>query len=37
MNLYDKICVRCIKCNKFIGEVDCDAKIIMVECGMCTS
>jgi len=35
MNLYDKICIKCVKCNEFIGEADCDAKITMAVCGKC--
>ncbi len=37
MNLYDKICIQCVKCHQFIGEADCDAKITMAVCGKCVN
>lgn len=37
MNLYDKVCIQCIKCNGFIGEADFDVKIIRAICGKCAN
>jgi hypothetical protein len=37
MNLYDTKQLCCAKCSKFIGEVDCDAKIINALCGICAN
>jgi hypothetical protein len=37
MNLYDTKQLFCVKCEKFIGEVDSDAKIINALCGNCAN
>lgn len=37
MNIYDMKQIRCIKCEKFIGEVDFDAEIIRPLCGRCAN
>ena len=37
MNIYDKKSVRCSQCDKFIGEIDSDAIIILPKCGKCAN
>lgn len=36
MNIYDKKVVKCIQCNKSIGEVDYDSTIVFPRCGNCS-
>jgi len=35
MNLYDKKIVRCVKCEKQIGEIDIGTKIVYSICNSC--
>ena len=35
MNLYDKKIIKCVKCNKQIGEIDIGTKIIYSICQSC--
>ncbi|PIW35897.1 MAG: hypothetical protein COW26_01980 [Nitrosopumilales archaeon CG15_BIG_FIL_POST_REV_8_21_14_020_33_23] len=35
MNIYDTQVIRCIKCDKCIGEIDYEAKVIRPMCGQC--
>lgn len=35
MNLYDKKIIKCVKCNKQLGEVDIGTKIIYSICQSC--
>jgi len=35
MNIYDKKVVRCVRCQRSIGEVDFDAQITYPLCGDC--
>ncbi len=35
MNLYDTKSIQCSRCEKFIGEIDCDASVIFPKCGKC--
>ncbi|MBI5377641.1 MAG: hypothetical protein HZA82_03360 [Thaumarchaeota archaeon] len=37
MNIYDKRIICCSKCDKYIGEVDYDAEIILPKCGKCAN
>lgn len=37
MNIYDKRIIRCSKCDKYIGEADYDAEIILPKCGNCAN
>ena len=37
MNLYDTKIIRCIKCDKHIGEIDYDAEVMRPECGHCAN
>lgn len=37
MNLYDKKSISCCKCERFIGEIDCDAVVILPKCGRCAN
>jgi hypothetical protein len=37
MNLYDTKQINCVKCGKWVGEVDCEAKIINALCGLCAN
>jgi hypothetical protein len=37
MNIYDKQSVRCSKCDRFIGEIDCDAVVILPKCSRCAN
>jgi hypothetical protein len=37
MNIYDKRVICCSKCDKYIGEVDYDAEIILPKCGKCAN
>ncbi|RDJ32425.1 MAG: hypothetical protein DWQ18_07885 [Crenarchaeota archaeon] len=36
MNIYDKKVVKCVICEKSIGEVNYDAEIIFPRCGECS-
>jgi len=35
MNMYDKKSVCCYLCDRFIGEIDEDAIVILPKCGKC--
>ncbi len=35
MNLYDKKIIKCVKCNKQLGEIDIGTKIIYSICQSC--
>ena len=35
MNLYDKKIIKCVKCNKHLGEIDIGTKIIYSICKSC--
>jgi len=35
LNIYDTKVIRCIKCDKCIGEIDCDSNVIRPMCGQC--
>jgi hypothetical protein len=37
LNLYDTISISCVKCEKSIGEIDYDAKVINPLCGQCAN
>ena len=37
LNIYDKKSVRCSQCDRFIGEVDYDAVVILPKCGHCAN
>jgi hypothetical protein len=37
MNIYDTKPISCVKCEKFIGEIDYDAKVINQLCGQCAN
>ena len=37
MNIYDKKSVRCSNCDRFIGEIDADAVVVMPKCGRCAN
>lgn len=37
MNIYDTRPIRCVICQKAIGEVDFDAEIIRPKCGQCAN
>lgn len=36
MNLYDTRPINCIMCGKFIGEMECNSKIVLPRCGDCS-
>ena len=35
MNIYDKKTIRCIRCDRFIGEIYYDAQVTFPKCGKC--
>ena len=35
LNLYDTKTIRCIQCDKPIGEIDYDANVVHPTCGQC--
>ena len=35
MNIYDTKSIHCSRCEKFIGEIDCDAIVTLPKCGKC--
>jgi hypothetical protein len=37
LNIYDTKQVHCYKCDRFIGEIEYDAEIIMPLCGKCAN
>ena len=37
MNICDKKSVRCSRCDKFIGEIDNDASVVLPKCGKCAN
>lgn len=37
MNIYDKKSVHCSRCDRFIGEIDYDAVVILPKCGKCAN
>ena len=37
MNMYDKKSVCCSQCDRFIGEIDEDAIVILPKCGRCAN
>ena len=37
LNIYDTKTIRCVACDKAIGEVDFDAEIIRPKCGSCSN
>jgi len=36
LNLYDMKSIHCCKCDKFIGEIECDA-VVFSKCGPCAN
>jgi len=37
LNIYDTKVVRCVICDKSIGEIEFDAEIIRPKCGQCSN
>jgi len=37
LNIYDKKSIRCYKCDRFIGEIDDDARVTLPMCGRCAN
>lgn len=37
MNIYDKKSVYCSQCERFIGEIDIDAVVVLPKCGRCAN
>jgi len=37
MNIYDTRQVRCVTCNRAIGEVEVDAEMTRPKCGVCSN
>ncbi len=37
MNIYDTKLIHCSKCEKFIGEIDYDAIVMLPKCGKCVN
>lgn len=37
MNIYDTRQVRCVKCDRVIGEVEIDAEMTRPKCGTCAN
>ena len=37
MNVYDTKIINCSECGKFIGEIDCDALVMLPKCGRCAN
>ncbi|TLX68176.1 MAG: hypothetical protein E6L02_01315 [Thaumarchaeota archaeon] len=37
MNMYDMKSIHCSICDKFIGEVDFDAVVVLPKCGHCAN
>lgn len=37
MNIYDTRVIRCSKCDRYIGEVEFDAEVILPKCGKCAN
>ncbi|MGI0087318.1 MAG: hypothetical protein ACREBI_05100 [Nitrosotalea sp.] len=37
LNIYDKKSVHCYKCDRFVGEIDCNAVITLAKCGQCAN
>jgi len=37
LNIYDTKVVRCVICDKPIGEIEFDAEIIRPKCGQCSN
>lgn len=37
MNIYDKKPISCVKCGKFVGEIDYDAEVVRPLCGHCAN
>lgn len=37
LNIYDTKVIRCIRCNKCLGELDYDAEVIRPLCGQCAN
>lgn len=37
MNIYDTKLIHCSKCEKFIGEIDHDAIVMLPKCGKCVN
>jgi len=37
MNIYDKKSVHCFRCDRFIGEIDYDAVVVLPKCGKCAN
>ena len=35
LNIYDTKTIRCLECDKPIGEIDYDANVIRPMCGLC--
>jgi hypothetical protein len=35
MNIYDNKSVHCSQCDRFIGEIDVDAVVVLPKCGRC--
>ena len=36
MNIYDKKVIKCVICEKDIGEINYDAEVIYPRCGECS-
>ena len=37
MIIYDMKSVRCSSCDRFIGEIECDAVVTLPKCGRCAN
>ena len=37
LNLYDTRVIRCVRCNKCLGELEYDAEVIRPLCGQCAN
>ncbi len=37
MNIYDTKSVHCVKCGRFIGEIEYDAVVTLPKCGRCAN
>ncbi|MDE1862215.1 MAG: hypothetical protein KGI33_04815 [Thaumarchaeota archaeon] len=36
MNIYDMRQIKCISCDRFVGEVQSDAVVLLTRCGACS-
>jgi hypothetical protein len=37
MNIYDKKSIHCSQCDRFMGEIDVDAVVVLPKCGRCAN